>query len=64
MADDIQAEAVYPEDVMKVSKWGNGLAVRIPKDVAAALGLKQGDEVDLEAELAAAWLAMCAEGPA
>lgn len=34
---------------MKVAKWGNSLAVRIPKDVAAALGLAEGHEVELEA---------------
>lgn len=31
---------------MKVSKWGNSLAVRIPADVASRLGLVEGDEVD------------------
>lgn len=34
---------------MKVAKWGNSLAVRIPKDVAQALGLREGSEVDLVA---------------
>ena len=34
---------------MKVAKWGNSLAVRIPRDVADALGLKEGDEVQLTA---------------
>lgn len=34
---------------MRVAKWGNSLAVRIPKDVAEALGLKEGDEIDLTA---------------
>jgi antitoxin MazE len=34
--------------MMKVAKWGNSLAIRIPKDVAAALGLSEGDEVELE----------------
>ncbi|MBN9362051.1 MULTISPECIES: AbrB/MazE/SpoVT family DNA-binding domain-containing protein [unclassified Devosia] len=33
---------------MKVSKWGNSLAIRIPTDVASRLGLKEGDEVDLQ----------------
>ncbi len=33
---------------MKVSKWGNSLAIRIPADVASRLGLKEGDEVDLQ----------------
>jgi antitoxin MazE len=33
------------EDVMKVSKWGNSLAIRIPADVAQKLGVKEGDEV-------------------
>lgn len=32
---------------MKIAKWGNSLAVRIPTDVAAAVGLKEGDEVQL-----------------
>ena len=33
---------------MKVAKWGNSLAIRVPKDVAVALGVKEGDEVELE----------------
>ena len=32
---------------MKVAKWGNSLAIRIPKDVAEALGIREGDEVEL-----------------
>ena len=32
---------------MQVSKWGNSLAVRIPADVARALELKEGDDVEL-----------------
>ena len=32
---------------MKVSKWGNSLAVRIPADVATELQLKEGDEIEL-----------------
>ena len=31
---------------MKVSKWGNSLAIRIPADVAAKLGIKEGDELE------------------
>jgi antitoxin MazE len=31
---------------MKVSKWGNSLAVRIPAQKIAELDLKVGDEVD------------------
>lgn len=34
---------------MKISKWGNSLAIRIPKDVAEALELAEGDEVEIEA---------------
>lgn len=34
---------------MQVAKWGNSLAVRIPADVARALNLKEGDEIDLRA---------------
>lgn len=32
---------------MRISKWGNSIGVRIPKDVARALGLNVGDEVKL-----------------
>lgn len=32
---------------MKVARWGNSLAIRIPADVAAALELKEGDEVQI-----------------
>ena len=32
---------------MRVSKWGNSLAIRIPAEVAAALELKEGDEVEV-----------------
>jgi len=36
---------------MQVSKWGNSLAVRLPADVVEALNLKEGDEIDLRADL-------------
>lgn len=32
---------------MKISKWGNSLAVRLPSSVVEALSLKEGDEIDL-----------------
>jgi len=32
---------------MQVAKWGNSLAVRIPAAVADALGLKEGDDVQI-----------------
>jgi antitoxin MazE len=34
---------------MQVSKWGNSLAVRLPAAVVEALGLKEGDEIELRA---------------
>lgn len=34
---------------MKVSKWGNSLAVRLPKHVVDALELKENDEIRLVA---------------
>ena len=34
---------------MRVSKWGNSLAVRLPNAVVEALELKEGDEVELHA---------------
>ncbi len=32
---------------MRVSKWGNSLAVRVPGVLVEALELKEGDEIDL-----------------
>jgi len=32
---------------MQVSKWGNSLAVRLPKVVVEALKLKEGDDVEV-----------------
>ena len=32
---------------MKVAKWGNSLAIRIPRDVVRSLGLEEGDDVEL-----------------
>jgi antitoxin MazE len=35
------------EDIMLVSKWGNSLAVRLPKTLVEDMGLKEGDDVDI-----------------
>ena len=35
---------------MKVSKWGNSLAVRLPAKVVEVLGLKEDDEIDILVE--------------
>jgi antitoxin MazE len=32
---------------MRVAKWGNSLAVRLPADVTEALGLKEGDQIEI-----------------
>ena len=32
---------------MQVSKWGNSLAVRLPRALVEALGLKEGDEIEI-----------------
>lgn len=34
---------------MHVAKWGNSLAVRLPKDLVAELGLQPGDEIKIVA---------------
>lgn len=34
---------------MKVARWGNSLAIRIPAALAEALSLKEGDDVELGA---------------
>jgi antitoxin MazE len=35
---------------MRVSKWGNSLAVRLPAVVVEALQLNEGDEIELVAD--------------
>ena len=37
------------EDPVLVSKWGNSLAVRLPKALVDQLGLKEGDELNVVA---------------
>lgn len=32
---------------MRVAKWGNSLAVRLPDAVVRALGLKSGDDIEI-----------------
>jgi antitoxin MazE len=32
---------------MQVSKWGSSLAIRLPADVVGALGLKEGDRIEV-----------------
>ena len=33
---------------MQVAKWGNSLAVRLPAVVVEALGLQEGDDIEIE----------------
>ncbi len=40
---------ILKEDIMQISKWGNSLAVRLPKALTDELGLKAGDEVTMVA---------------
>jgi len=35
---------------VKVAKWGNSLAIRLPRSHVEALGLRAGDEVDIPPE--------------
>lgn len=32
---------------MRVAKWGNSLAVRLPRAVVEALDLREGDEIEI-----------------
>jgi antitoxin MazE len=32
---------------MQVAKWGNSLAIRLPAAVVDALGLKEGDDIEV-----------------
>ncbi len=33
---------------MRVAKWGNSLAIRLPQSVVDSLGLKEGDSVEVQ----------------
>jgi antitoxin MazE len=35
------------EDIMRVAKWGNSLAVRLPKALVEELSLEAGDELEV-----------------
>ena len=35
---------------MQVSKWGNSLAVRLPAAILEALGLREGDDIEIHVE--------------
>jgi antitoxin MazE len=35
------------ENAMQVSKWGNSLAVRLPKALVEKMGLNPGDELEV-----------------
>jgi len=35
---------------VQITKWGNSLGLRVPKEVAARVGLKEGARVELTAE--------------
>ena len=35
---------------VQVARWGNSLGLRIPKDIAARVGLHEGTRVEVEAE--------------
>ena len=34
---------------MRVARWGNSLAVRLPRELAEKLSLREGDEIELRA---------------
>ena len=43
LADDIQSRCIS----MKVAKWGNSLAVRLPTAVVETLHLEEGDQIEI-----------------
>jgi antitoxin MazE len=34
--------------IMRVAKWGNSLAIRLPAAVVKALELKEGDDIEIQ----------------
>ena len=47
MSIDILTRIHIMNMIMRVSKWGNSLAVRLPKSLVDDLGLKPGDELEV-----------------
>jgi antitoxin MazE len=43
----IYIKYIHGRNGMQIAKWGNSLAVRLPAAVVAALGLKEGDEIEI-----------------
>lgn len=35
---------------MKIARWGNSLAVRLPREVAERAALREGEEIELSVE--------------
>ncbi|MEA1651428.1 AbrB/MazE/SpoVT family DNA-binding domain-containing protein [Nitrospirillum sp. BR 11164] len=35
---------------VQISRWGNSLGLRVPKDIASEVGLTEGDRVEMVAE--------------
>ena len=33
---------------LRVSKWGNSLGLRVPREIAARAGLREGERVEME----------------
>ena len=33
--------------IVTVSKWGNSLGIRVPSDITAAIGINEGDKVEI-----------------
>jgi antitoxin MazE len=46
--DILKFKCISTERTMQVSKWGNSLAVRLPATVVDALGLKEGDQIEIQ----------------
>jgi antitoxin MazE len=46
---DILSKEVYQEGAVQIGKWGNSLAVRLPKALVDQLGLRKGDELNVVA---------------
>ncbi len=45
--NDIHPPSISMEMPMRVAKWGNSLAVRLPASVVEMLGLREGDDVEI-----------------
>ena len=47
LADRLFLKRISMEKAVRVAKWGNSLAVRLPSSIVDVLNLKEADEIEI-----------------